>query len=103
MPKVSHTISPTVISPVSYTHLPAMSKFGDRKYPLEVRHYGNKPGTYSLYDDDGSSYNYEKGEFPRIDLPVTVDKKGKKKGKAIQPNGKKIWSFSEYNFKFLTE
>ena len=40
---------------------PAMSKFGDQKYPLEVRHYGNKPGTYSLYDDDGSSYNYEKG------------------------------------------
>ena len=82
---------------------PAMSKFGDQKYPLEVRHYGNKPGTYSLYDDDGSSYNYEKGEFTRIDLTVTVDKKGKKKGKAVQPKGKKIWSFSEYNFKFMTE
>ena len=82
---------------------PAMPKFGDQKYPLEVRHYGNKPGTYSLYDDDGSSYNYEKGEFTRIDLTVTVDKKGKKKGKAVQPKGKKIWSFSEYNFKFMTE
>lgn len=82
---------------------PAMAKFTDRQYPLEVRHYGTKPGTFSLYDDDGSSYDYEKGVFTRIDLNVTVDKKGRKKGKAIVPKGKKVWSFSEYNFRFMTE
>lgn len=82
---------------------PAMAKFTDQKYPLEVRHYGTKPGTYSLYDDDGSSYDYEKGAFTRIDLSVTVDKKGRKKGKAIVPKGKQIWSFSEYNFRFMAE
>lgn len=82
---------------------PAMAKFTDRQYPLEVRHYGTKPGTFSLYDDDGSSYDYEKGAFTRIDLNVTVDKKGRKKGKAIVPKGKKVWSFSEYNFRFMTE
>ncbi|WP_075557971.1 TIM-barrel domain-containing protein [Parabacteroides timonensis] len=82
---------------------PAMAKFTDQKYPLEVRHYGTKPGTYFLYDDDGSSYDYEKGAFTRIDLNVTVDKKGRKKGKAIVPKGKQIWSFSEYNFRFMTE
>lgn len=59
---------------------PAMAKFEDRKYPLEVRHYGNKPATYSLYDDDGSSYDFEKGEYTRIDLTVTVEQKGKKEG-----------------------
>lgn len=82
---------------------PAMAKFTDRQYPLEVRHYGTKPGAFSLYDDDGSSYDYEKGAFTRIDLNVTVDKKGRKKGKAIVPKGKKVWSFSEYNFRFMTE
>ena len=52
---------------------------------------------------DGDVLNFEKGEYTRIDLTVTVDKKGRKKGKAILPKGKQVWSFSEYNFKFMTE
>ncbi|MEO8404181.1 MAG: TIM-barrel domain-containing protein, partial [Chitinophagaceae bacterium] len=31
--------------------------------PLEIRHYGEKPAIYKLYDDDGETYNYEKGEY----------------------------------------
>ena len=62
---------------------PAMSKFRDRKYPLEVRHYGNKPGTYSLYDDDGSSYNYEKESLPAsIGDSLRLIRKERKKGKS---------------------
>lgn len=82
---------------------PAMTKFTDQKYPLEVRHYGTKPATYSLYDDDGKSYDYEKGAYTRIDLAVTVDKKGRKKGKAMVPKGKNVWSFSEFNFRYMTD
>lgn len=82
---------------------PAMTKFSDQKYPLEVRHYGTKPATYSLYDDDGKSYDYEKGAYTRIDLAVTVDKKGRKKGKAMVPKGKNVWSFSEFNFRYMTD
>lgn len=30
---------------------------------LEVRHFGDKPGEFRLYEDDGETLNYEKGEF----------------------------------------
>ncbi|MEM7375518.1 MAG: TIM-barrel domain-containing protein [Bacteroidota bacterium] len=31
--------------------------------PLEVRHYGEAPGEFFLYEDDGVSFGYEKGAF----------------------------------------
>ncbi len=33
------------------------------KVDIEIRHYGEKPGKYLLYDDDGETFNYEKGSF----------------------------------------
>jgi len=30
---------------------------------IELRHYGTKPGTCLLYEDDGTTFNYEKGQF----------------------------------------
>ncbi len=30
---------------------------------LEIRHYGTKDGIYRLYDDDGETFDYEKGAF----------------------------------------
>ena len=35
---------------------------------LEVRHYGKKENVYTLYNDDGVSFNYEKGEYTLIEL-----------------------------------
>jgi len=81
---------------------PIISRIDGEKHPLEIRQYGYKIGTYYLYDDDGKSYNYEKGEFTRICITVLMNKKGKKIGKIIIPKKKKVWSFSEYNFKFMT-
>lgn len=81
---------------------PAITKMTDAKLPLEVRHYGNKPSEYELYDDDGLTYDYEKGNYVRIKLTVEV-KNGKKKGKAYIPKGSSIYSFSGFNFKFMTE
>src|SRR5690606_34066472 len=40
------------------------------KVALEIRHYGEKPGYYRLYDDDGESYNYENGEYSWRDIKV---------------------------------
>lgn len=31
--------------------------------PLEVRIYGSAAGSFNMYDDDGHSYNYEKGQY----------------------------------------
>ena len=32
-------------------------------HPLEVRHYGRKPGVFELYEDDGTSYDHERGAY----------------------------------------
>jgi alpha-glucosidase (family GH31 glycosyl hydrolase) len=40
------------------------------KTDLEIRYYGSKPGKYILYDDDGESFNYEKGEYSFREIKV---------------------------------
>ncbi len=40
---------------------------------LEVRHYGMKPGAFQLYDDDGTSFNYEQGAFSWAELKVSME------------------------------
>jgi alpha-D-xyloside xylohydrolase len=32
-------------------------------HPLEIRHYGKDDGTFELYEDDGKTYGFEKGEY----------------------------------------
>lgn len=81
---------------------PPIRQIDDRKYPLEVRHYGDVSGTYDLYDDDGVTFNYQEGEYTRILLKVDVDTLGKKTGENIIPENKKVWSYNEYIFKFMT-
>lgn len=81
---------------------PPIRQVKDGKLPLEVRHYGKNASSYFLYDDDGKSFDYEKGGFSRILLKVEVDAYGNKTGKAIVPEGTKVWSFSNYNFHFMT-
>lgn len=80
---------------------PAVTKITGEKLPLEIRHYGVKSSTFSLYDDDGTSYNYEKGEFTRIQLKVVRKENGDKKGSVFIPKGKKVWSFSDYKFNYM--
>ena len=41
---------------------------------LEIRHYGSKPNSYMLYDDDGETFDYEKGEYSWRTLTVKADK-----------------------------
>ena len=40
------------------------------KVDLEVRHYGQKENTYPLYDDDGETFDYEKGIYSITELKV---------------------------------
>jgi alpha-glucosidase (family GH31 glycosyl hydrolase) len=52
--------------------MPAMMhapKAGE-KTDLEIRYYGSKPGKYILYDDDGETFNYEKGEYSFREIKV---------------------------------
>lgn len=80
--------------------IPATTVVNDKKNPLEIRHYGEKSGHYSLYDDDGETFDYENGEFTRIDIDVKVQN-GEKTGKVIIPEGAKVWSYSDFEFKFM--
>jgi len=40
-------------------HAPAVGE----KVNLIIRHYGEKEGLYNLYDDDGVSFDYDKGAY----------------------------------------
>jgi alpha-D-xyloside xylohydrolase len=73
-----------------------------QKVDIEVRYYGDKPGTYALYDDDGETYNYEKGNYAF--RKITVSKlNGKLKG-AIAPAPKgKPDNVGKVTFKVMTE
>lgn len=53
--------------------------------PLEIRHYGASDGSFSLYDDDGETFNYEKGEFTWTALRVRKDERGAFKGETTLP------------------
>lgn len=33
------------------------------KVDIEIRHYGTRDGKYELYDDDGETFDYEKGDY----------------------------------------
>lgn len=56
------------------------TSLNNEKTDLVIRHYGEKESEYMLYDDDGATFNYEKGEFSWRKISVTHDKKGKLKG-----------------------
>ena len=77
-----------------------MTAVPEEPCPVTGFHYGKKSATYYLYDDDGLSYDYEKGEFTWIRLtadPATSD------GSILVPEGGKVWSYSHYDFKFMTK
>lgn len=71
-----------------------------QKINLEIRHYGKSGGTYRLYDDDGETFDYEKGIYSWRDIKVVRGKRGHLKGtiskakKGMPDNvGAVIWKF----------
>jgi alpha-D-xyloside xylohydrolase len=68
---------------------------------LEIRHYGEAPGKLALYDDDGETFDYEKGEFSWTQLSAAKDAAGKWSG-AVTPdaNGRK-WHYSDVKWMYM--
>jgi alpha-glucosidase (family GH31 glycosyl hydrolase) len=52
----------------------------DEVLPLEVRHYGLRPAVMDLYDDDGETFDYERGEHSWTRLEVARDGAGRWRG-----------------------
>jgi len=69
---------------------------------LEVRHYGAAPGKLALYDDDGETFDYERGNFSWTTLAATKDGSGKFSGAVTpDPSGRK-WSYGDVKWTFMT-
>ena len=69
-----------------------------QKVDIEVRYYGEKPGSYKLYDDDGETFNYEKGEYSFREIKVS--KAGGSISAAIKGKPDNI---GKVTFKMMTE
>lgn len=72
------------------------------KVGLTVRHYGKAENSTYLYDDDGTTFNYENGTYSLFKLSVTHEG-GKLKGsqstvKADYPSG-----YRDFSWKFMTK
>ncbi len=68
---------------------------------LEVRHYGEAPGKLALYDDDGETFDFEKGKSSWTTLEVTKSATGDFAGKFTpDANGQK-WSYGEVTWTMM--
>ncbi len=79
-------------------HAPAAGE----KFDLEIRYYGTKPGRYMLYDDDGETYDYEKGVFSWREIIVAPDKKGKLSGTISKPEKGKPDNVGVVTWRFMS-
>jgi len=61
---------------------------------LEVRHYGEAPGKLALYDDDGETFDYERGEFSWTALDVTKTAAGRWQGTVSPDANGRPWHYS---------
>jgi alpha-D-xyloside xylohydrolase len=69
---------------------------------LEVRHYGKSPGEFLLYDDDGETFDYERGAYSWTKLSVESTSEGQYTGKVLREQGS-IFNYKDISWKFMTE
>jgi alpha-D-xyloside xylohydrolase len=75
-------------------------KAGD-SVPLEILHFGNKSGTFRLYDDDGETLNYEKGEYRWWTIEVEVFEDGNRRGAISKADDGWVSSYGDVEWKFI--
>ncbi|MDX9930762.1 MAG: glycoside hydrolase family 31 protein [Bacteroidales bacterium] len=79
-------------------HAPAAGE----KFDLEIRYYGSKPGFYQLYDDDGETWDYEKGVFSWRVIRVAPGRNGKPAGTMTKAEKGKPDNIGKVTWKFMT-
>lgn len=62
---------------------------------LEIRHYGEAPGSLALYDDDGETFDFEKGNASWTTLETTNAGDGRLTGKITPDKNGKKWSYGD--------
>ncbi|WP_262247901.1 glycoside hydrolase family 31 protein [Parapedobacter soli] len=73
------------------------------KIDLEIRYYGHKPGTYHLYDDDGVTYDYEKGDYTFREIRVVRQANGTLKTSISAPVSGKPNTVASIEFVAMTK
>ncbi len=73
------------------------------KINLEIRHYGKADGAYRLYDDDGETFDYEKGVYSWRDIKVKRDKKGRLRGTISKAEKGKPDNIANVTWRFMTQ
>lgn len=74
----------------------------NQKVDLEIRHYGQKNAQYRLYDDDGETFAYEKGQFSWRTLTAERQADGQWKGSISAPENGKPNTVGKVSWKFMT-
>jgi alpha-D-xyloside xylohydrolase len=85
-------------------YMPAMlhaPKAGE-KFDIEVHYYGTKNNIYKLYDDDGESYDYEKGQYSWREIKVERQASGEMKGNISPAEKGKPNNIGNVTWKFMT-
>ena len=72
------------------------------KLDLEIRHYGTSEGTFMLYDDDGETFDYEKGDFSWTKLHVDSNSEGVLNGATKREKGT-VFNYQNSTWKFMTK
>ncbi|WOK04573.1 glycoside hydrolase family 31 protein [Imperialibacter roseus] len=67
---------------------------------LQVRHYGKEGGSFLLYDDDGETFDYEKGDYSLTEL--SADPQVGSKGNEKRVEGS-VFGYGSVTWKFMTE
>lgn len=75
-------------------------KAGDR-VSVEFRHYGEKEGLYELYDDDGESFDYERGLYSWRTVVMKKNKQGEWTGSISAPVKGKPNTVGEVSWKHV--
>lgn len=73
------------------------------KNNLVVRFYGKKESAYLLYDDDGETFDYEKGAFSWREVKVISGKNGKLRGSISKAEKLKPDNIGIVRFQWMTE
>jgi alpha-D-xyloside xylohydrolase len=67
-----------------------------------IRYYGDKESSYQLYDDDGKTFNYEKGAFSWRTIVVKKDAEGKLTGTISTAEKNKPDNIGKVSWEFKT-
>ena len=73
------------------------------KSNLTIRFYGKKDAIWQLYDDDGETFDYEKGAYSWREIKITADKKGKLRGTISKAEKLKPDNIGAVKFQWMTE